>query len=181
MRIVKINITVDEPFGNLFRKRCVLIAAANSKNKILLGNKKNFFPPKIARLLGGGVDEGENLLAAASRELFEEINIKVPRKNLKEIIKFEINAIDKRGRKYCNITHLYYANIGDKNHHSSDEVDSVVLLGIKDIEELAETYFTLPKTLWYKGEEGEFCWYDYGQVYGVIHKELAKQLRRGYG
>ena len=60
-----IKIKISKPFGNLYRNRCVLVAAFDDSHNLLLGAKPDFYPPGIVRLLGGGVDEGENIKDAA--------------------------------------------------------------------------------------------------------------------
>ena len=61
MKVIELNIEVDQAFGNLHRDRCVLIAVKDKDDKLLSGAKPGFFPPTITRLLGGGLDKGENL------------------------------------------------------------------------------------------------------------------------
>lgn len=50
-----IKIKISKPFGNLYRDRCVLVAAFDDKHNLLLGAKPDFYPPGIVRLLGGGI------------------------------------------------------------------------------------------------------------------------------
>ena len=49
-----IKIKISKPFGNLYRNRCVLVAAFDDSHNLLLGAKPDFYPPGIVRLLGGG-------------------------------------------------------------------------------------------------------------------------------
>lgn len=53
MKVIELNIEVDQAFGNLHRDRCVLIAVKDKDDKLLSGAKPGFFPPTITRLLGG--------------------------------------------------------------------------------------------------------------------------------
>lgn len=46
-----IKIKISKPFGNLYRDRCVLVAAFDDKHNLLLGAKPDFYPPGIVRLL----------------------------------------------------------------------------------------------------------------------------------
>lgn len=48
-----IKIEISKPFGNLYRDRCVLVAAFDDSHNLLLGAKPDFYPPGIVRLLGG--------------------------------------------------------------------------------------------------------------------------------
>ena len=56
-KIFKLNFKVEEPFGNLFREKQVLVAVMDKNGRILVGAKPNFYPRGINRLLGGGVKE----------------------------------------------------------------------------------------------------------------------------
>jgi len=174
MKKISIEIEVEEAFGNLFRERCVLVAVTNGE-KYLFGDKRGFYPPGITRLLGGGMKRGENVEMAAVRELKEELGIDVSREEFDKLAEFKIAATDSHGNRYFNISYLLYVDIGDREFFPADDVNSISLLSIEDIERLAERYCSLPKDLWFDGGE-RFRWYDYGQLYGAIHMELVKIL-----
>jgi 8-oxo-dGTP pyrophosphatase MutT (NUDIX family) len=173
MKEVTLNIKVEKPFGNLFRKKCALVAVFDHENKLLLGEKPHFYPPTITRLLGGGVDVDENPAHAAVRELAEELGVNVAKDDLKEIAAYVVNAIDSDGNTYNSTTYLFSARIGDQKYNAGDDVKFISRFDQADLQRLVNSYNSLPKTLWYKGQEGEFSWYDYAQVYGAIHHEVA--------
>jgi 8-oxo-dGTP pyrophosphatase MutT (NUDIX family) len=181
MKTIKINLQVCQPFGNLFRKRTVLIAVLDDKNQLLLGGKPNFYPPTITRLLGGGVDGTEGPLVAAVREIREELSLDVNDKNITKIADFHVTAVDEQRKKYSTIVSLFMTNIGNQKYHLGDDVKQIDKISLQDLDDLVERYKSLPNTLWYKGSEGEFNWHDYSQLYSVIHGELAGYLRtEGY-
>ena len=66
---------MEEKFKNLPLRKGVGIIVLNKENKVFMGrridNPKNFW-----QMPQGGVNDGENLLSAAYRELEEETNIK---------------------------------------------------------------------------------------------------------
>ena len=66
---------MDEKFKNLPLRNCVGIIVLNKENRVLVArridNPKNFW-----QMPQGGIDEGEDFLMAAYRELEEETSIK---------------------------------------------------------------------------------------------------------
>jgi 8-oxo-dGTP pyrophosphatase MutT (NUDIX family) len=175
MKTITLNISVDKPFGNLYRKECVLIAVFDHNNRLLLGEKPSFYPPYIARLLGGGVDKDEASDEAALRELAEELNVTVSRENLKEIATITVNATDSTGNSYTSTTYLYSVSIGDEKYEAGDDVKYITSYNQNELAELIDNYKKLHRALWYKGAEGEFSWYDYSQVYSRIHEEVLNE------
>lgn len=179
MNIVNLNIHIDKPFGNLYRKECVLIAVFNHEGKLLLGEKPDFYPPAIMRLLGGGMEPNESSAQGAVRELVEEIGVVVAEDDLKRVATFNIDATDNAGNKYSNTTNLFFANIGEEECRAGDDVKHIAALDKAGLEELVKNYDSLPESLLYLGGEGEFSWYDYAQMYGVIHREVALNWNEG--
>ena len=177
MDVIDLNIKVIAAFGNMYRKKCVLIAVQDVNGNILTGAKPSFFPPGITRLLGGGVDEGEDLEPAAVRELSEELGVEIDVTQLQLLARFNIHATDSTGREFYNETYLYGANIGDIDYSPGDDVKQIVTLSRDQLYELAEKFEKLPESLWYHGEEGDFSWHDYGKLYSVIHRIAADKVR----
>lgn len=173
MDTIEINIDVVQAFGNLYRKKCVLIAVKDADGNILTGAKPAFFPPGITRLLGGGVDDGEDTLAAAKRELEEELGVAVALDDLSLVAQFNTNAKDSSGKEFYNETYLYSVNIGNASYRPGDDVKQIVKLSKQEMLSLADAFESLSANLWYRGEEGDFSWQDYGKLYSVIHRTAA--------
>lgn len=169
-----IKIEISKHFGNLYRDRCVLVAAFDDSHNLLLGAKPDFYPPGIVRLLGGGVDEGENIENAARRELLEETGVNIHKDRMCIKTKFNIQAVDLGGNTYNSDTYLVYANIESASVNPGDDVKQIVKYKSQDLERLVDNYRKLSPSLWYKGAEGEFSWYDYAQVYAVIHNKVLE-------
>jgi hypothetical protein len=161
-----LEITVKKAFGNLYRKQCTLVAVENEAGKILIGAKPYFYPPTIARMLGGGVDEGEELEVALVRELGEELGVTLDRSAFTPLIELNTYATDEEGKKLHNQTFIYHAKIGSQKYQPGDDVKFIMELTVDNLHQLGEQYEELPETLWYKGPEGEFCWADYAKMYG---------------
>lgn len=176
MKLIELNIEVDQAFGNLHRDRCVLIAVKDKDDKLLSGAKPGFFPPTITRLLGGGLDKGERPEAAAIRELSEELGVELSVEDLEPIAKFITNAVDRDGKEYKNETYLYGAKLKDQKYRPGDDVKQIITLSKDETLQLADSFESLPACLWYIGEEGDFSWSDYGKMYGPIHRVAVEYL-----
>jgi len=178
MKQIKLDLDIKHPFGNLYRKACVLVAVGDSEGRILVGAKPYMFPPSIVRLLGGGVDTGESIELAAVRELNEETGVNVMPEALVPLARFDVKATDETGKVYEHQTHLYYVDIQDQKFQASDDVKQIVLLSVDELDELGDRYDELPDTLWYNGSEGLYSWADYAKMYGPIHHHAAQEIRK---
>src|SRR6266536_2116852 len=173
----ELHITVKKAFGNLYRKKCVLIAVQDAGDKILIGAKPYFYPPTIARLLGGGVDEHENLEQAIVRELQEELGVTIKPSSLAPLVLFATHATDEDGNKLHNETYVYHTNIGSQKFQAGDDVKHIIKLTVNELYQLGEKYEGLSDSLWYNGPEGMFSWADYAKMYGPVHKIAAEAIR----
>jgi ADP-ribose pyrophosphatase YjhB (NUDIX family) len=177
METLKLNFEVEKPFGNLFREKCVLIAAQDNDGNVLVGEKPYFYPPTISRLLGGGVDKGETYEEAAVRELEEELGVKVTTEDLTPLVTFDTTATDGEGKEYHNETAVFKAEIGDQPYEAGDDVKHIVTMTPDEVYHLGERYEQLPDVLWYNGEEGLYAWADYAKLYGPLHKLTAEKIK----
>lgn len=177
MKRINLDIKVEKPFGNLFRKKVALIVVENADGEFLVGTKPYQYPPTITRLLGGGVDEGESEVAAAVRELSEELGVTLDASQLTPLLVVAVNAEDAEGKSYTHETHIYYTNIGNAEYEPGDDIKVIVKLSLDELYALGEVYDNLPETLWYNGSEGLYSWRDYGKLYGPVHK-LASEATR---
>ncbi len=176
MDIIELDIDVDQAFGNLYRPRCVLVAVRNSEGKVLTGAKPQFLPPGMTRLLGGGVNESEAPIAAAVRELAEELSMIAATADLTPLAQFNTHATNATGEKFYNETYLYAVNIGNAPYTAGDDVAHIVPLTVDELRALGRAYADLPEHLWYRGDEGGFRWRDYGKLYSVVHMVAADKI-----
>lgn len=181
MNIHNLDIKVDSSFGNLYRKRLTLIAVQDSEGNILVGSKPNFYPKGIYRMNGGGVDEDEDPIVGAQRELKEELGIDVDISDLKLLLQINVHAVDKQGKEYNNSNFIYFYQLKDNNYKAGDDIKSIVKLSIDDLYKLGEKYESLSKDDWFKNEMENYNWKDYGKVYGPIHKLTALVLKSQNG
>lgn len=174
---INLDIKVEKPFGNLFRKKVALIVVENMDGDFLVGTKPYAYPPTITRLLGGGVDEGELEDDAAVRELNEELGVAIDSSKLTPLLVITVNAEDAEGKHYKHETYIYYVNIGDTQYEPGDDIKAIVKLSLDGLYALGEAYEALPETLWYNGREGSYSWSDYAKLYGPVHKLSAEEIR----
>lgn len=177
MKRIGLDIKVEKPFGNLFRKKVALIVVENVDGDFLVGTKPYLYPPTITRLLGGGIDEGEAEDDAAVRELSEELGVTIDSSELTPLFVITVNAEDAEGKHYKHETYIYYANIGDTQYEPGDDIKEIVKLSLDELYALGEAYEALPETLWYNGREGSYSWGDYAKLYGPVHKLSAEEVR----
>ena len=144
MKVIELNIEVEQAFGNLYRDRCVLIAVKDKDGKLLSGAKPGFFPPAITRLLGGGIDNGEQPEAAAIRELSEELGIELSVEDLEPIAEFITNAVARDGKEYKNETYLYGAKLKGRKYRPGDDVKQIISLSKDETLRLADLFESLP-------------------------------------
>ncbi|MBT4123886.1 MAG: NUDIX hydrolase [Candidatus Pacebacteria bacterium] len=172
MNSKKIKIKIEKPFGNLFRKATILVACQTPEKTYLFGEKKDFYPEGIVRLIGGGVEKGDSSpKEAAILELKEEINYKPKLQELKSLGAISITATDNKNKKYNHIIHIYFLQIPPKvNLKAQDDLTGIVELNTKQFEKLIKRYYSLSKKNIRKKGNLEFSWYDYAQVYGPVHQ-----------
>jgi 8-oxo-dGTP pyrophosphatase MutT (NUDIX family) len=150
----------------------------DNDGKILVGEKSNFYPKGISRLLGGGIKEGEQPLQAAIRELKEETGIKTSKNNLIPLGKVAVLATDEKGCKFEMITHLFTFKLANSTPVPGDDVTKIVRLTQDEFRKLIEKLNNLDDNLWYEGVEGNFSWRDYGKIYAFIHQVALDQIKK---
>ena len=177
---VTLNITVESPFGNLYRKQHVLIVCVTPDNKVLLGRESNFYPEGIFRFIGGGVEKDDSsFISAARREAKEELDISRDETNFKPIFVIHTNAVDNKGVHYTLDTHIFLLHLQDlQSVHAGDDIDELVMLTFDEVKQLSHQYKALSKDDYKKDGDLTFSWYDYGQLYGPIHELVAEYLLR---
>ena len=175
----KIELSLDlvgSPFENLrYRDRTVLILIKNSKDKYLFGVKK-FYPKEIKRMIGGGVDKGEEVLEAAVRELQEELGISVLQSELQSLAEFSITG-NYKDVVFKTSIFTCYLDIGDKRYNPGDDVSAVSEFAEAECQGIAEEMMNISETSFFESEVNSFSWADYGKVYGYVLKESLSELK----
>lgn len=176
IEIHNLNIKIVSPFGNLYRKRLALIAIIDLDGNILVGSKPHFYPQDIYRLIGGGIDDNEEVIDGCLRELKEEVGIEAIKEDLKEIMQVNVNAVDKNGKEYKNTNYIFLYKLKTNNYKAGDDIKQIIKLSVDALYKLGERYENLSSDDWFKNDMENYNWYDYGQVYGPIHKLVASYI-----
>jgi len=165
------NISIRFAFGNIARDRHVLLVIKDHNGDYLLGEKPDFYPTGICRLVGGGIEKDEAPLDAAIREAREELTIAITEKNLKPVAQVITNAkLDTNNLN--NTTFIYLlTGIDDLKLQPNDDIKALKKFSKKDLAELIEKYNNLDDKNLYFGEDGyKHYWNDYGKMYFFIHQ-----------
>jgi 8-oxo-dGTP pyrophosphatase MutT (NUDIX family) len=157
----------------MLRGQHALIVVTDNEKKFVLGVKK-FYPEGIYRLVGGGIEEGEEPLPAAIRELQEELGVTAAAEEFTMLAKIIANIdADSHSERVQFVTYLFHYKTGSHLYPSSD-LDGVVRFSKENMAALIKRYQLLSPEI--DSEKG-FAWADYGQLYSQIHQiALDKSL-----
>jgi 8-oxo-dGTP pyrophosphatase MutT (NUDIX family) len=177
MNEYNLDINIVSPFGNLYRKKLALIAVQDLEGNILVGVKPHFYPAEIYRLVGGGVDENEEPIEGAKRELSEELGVDARLEDLIPLLQVNVHATDENGKVYENSNFIYFYKLKDNNYKAGDDTKFAIKLSVDGLYNLGEKYENLSEDAWFRNEMEQYNWKDYGKVYGPIHKLTAENLK----
>ncbi|HCQ31220.1 TPA: hypothetical protein DIU27_02470 [Candidatus Collierbacteria bacterium] len=164
------------PFENLrYRDRTVLILGKDDQEKFILGDKKGFYPEGIVRMIGGGINDDEDVLSAAVRETEEELGIKEPVDRFVPLVQVNVEGAFE-GEKFTHVVYVYFLPLTDKELVSGDDVSDVVRMDEKGYRQLVTNYFKLASDNFFEHQRGKFSWGDYGKVYGFIHEAALDEV-----
>ena len=156
------------PIGNLHRKRHSLILVEDQEGKYLFGEKANFYPDGIVRLIGGGLDESEDSEIGAMRELAEETGLHLEVGQLKEVAQIPISASTTQGEKNITVYLYYYKLQKGENLIFADDISSICALSREEFKNLIIRFEELNGI--HELGKDTFDWKDYGQIYSYIHQ-----------
>lgn len=165
----------------LRRGRHALILLVNEHGKYILG-AKNLYPQGIYRLVGGGLNPGEDPQEGATRELNEEFQLSYTSDQLTPLAQIQADITETgSGKKYAFTTYLYTATCKMAELRPSDDLDGMEDFTREEINALVDRYYDLSDELinlqgkYGDQDEWAFRWSDYGKFYGRVH-EIAMEL-----
>lgn len=173
MKEYHLHLNVIEFPPSFKRGELALILLKNSSGQYVLGNK-DIYPKGISRIVGGGIETGEDPATAAARELQEETGLVAQPKDLTGLARVEARITNATDEHVTFITHVFFYNLGEQIITPQDDVKSAALLDEERYFELLHRYENLPKTL---DEKFGFAWFDYGQLYAFIHRLAINEVR----
>ena len=116
---IDLEFQLEKPFKNLTRSKTVNIIIKDSQDRYILGTKLGYYPKGIYRLLGGGVEEGEDPKSTAIRELQEEIKVEVQENQLVQVAELNIRATDKDNKQYQTTIELFLVTVPIDSYETS--------------------------------------------------------------
>lgn len=167
--IYKIDL-VNRPFANLkYRDRTTLVLCRDGKGKFILGTEYGFYPEGIVRMVGGGIDKDEEVVAGAIREIKEELGVDINPEELVELAEVEITGTYQK-KTYNHSIFLYFLNSKKDDFVAGDDVSEIIRYSEKEYRDLIKRMFSLkPDHIYTKGYN-TFSWHDWGKVYGFVHQ-----------
>ncbi len=162
------KVIIKNPIGNLYRKNHVLVLVVYNDNNFILGKKKDFYPEHIARLLGGGIKEGEDPTQCAKREIEEELSVSIPIDSYNLLGSVVTKALTSEGDMEMK-TWIYSVKLPDSSQiKPGDDISSVQVFTrdeyialMKAITDLSGEFIT---------DRFSFLWSDWGKIYGPLHQ-----------
>jgi 8-oxo-dGTP pyrophosphatase MutT (NUDIX family) len=162
------NVVINNPIGNLYRKNHVLILVVDKEKNFVLGKKKDFYPEHIARMLGGGINDGEDPVFAAKREIEEELAVDIPVEEFKLLGNIVTNAATSEGSMAMQ-TWVCFVEVPDSvAMKPSDDISGVQVFTRKQYTDLIDAIDNLSGE--FVTDKFSFSWSDWGKIYGPIHQ-----------
>jgi len=151
-----------------------LVFIRNSQNQWVLG-RKNFYPEGMAKLIGGGIEDGESPLNAAQRELKEEVGIDFDLDRLVPLIHAEVTG--KVNDKIASFSvFVFYAQTNQSMVAASD-IDGFKFLSDAEMHQFLDQMSRLPNDA--IEPDHPATWNDWGHVWEPIHRaafERSKEM-----
>lgn len=168
---------VAPPFGNLkYRDNTILVVCKDSDGKFLLGASPEY-PDGIVRLMGGGVNSGEELTHAAIREVKEEMNIDTTSDELKQLAQVNIEG-HYQGETFRHTVTIYYLDSQKDDSVAGDDVSEIVAYSEDEYKQLIHRFNSLKSDHLSAHDGSGFSWGDYGKVYAFIHQVALDEISK---
>lgn len=161
--------------GVMKRHQHVLILVQNELGEFVLASKK-VYPPGIYRLIGGGIESGEEPDKAAHRELHEELHISPDPKDIIALAQVEAHITQSdEPHPIIFTTYLYFTKVQTQTLKPDSDIDEIKTFSVTQFEELIKKYRLLSADI---DPHTGFAWKDYGRLYTKIHEIALNEWRQ---
>ena len=184
-RQIEIRIN-SEPFDNLkYRDETILImvydpftSKSNEDGSFILGTKEEY-PKGISRMIGGGI-ENESPVNAATREIKEELNIKLEPKDLLPLVAFTVKALTTSEKVYGLLVYVMFLKLGSTNQMiPGDDISGIVRVSEDDIRILAKKlHYISENPICETNSIDGNTWSSFSEVYAQIMEQSLDILKQ---
>lgn len=151
----------------------VFVLVRNSQNQWVLGRKK-VYPDGVSRLVGGKMEDGENPIESAQRELLEETGGQVDEDRLVPLVHAEVFG-QHEGTQVSISVFVFYASVNAPLQADSD-VDELVYLTDIEVREFLHKLGDLSSEDIIK-DDAPTSWADWGRVWAPIHSAAFERVK----
>lgn len=137
-------------------------------------SRKRHYAEGLWRMVGGGIELGEDPLQAAQRELKEELNVEIDEGKLIPLIHAEVTAVVE-GKTYSFSDFVFYAAVSQPLH-IADELEQLGDFSDAELGVVINHFDRLPDQP-INAENRSGTWEDYGKVWGPIHREAFARVK----
>lgn len=173
-KYVELRPNIHHPIAALEKgKDGALILLRNGTAQWVLGSKPKYYFQGVYKMIGGGIEPGEDPQQAAQRELAEETQIQVEADKLVPLIHAEV-FFDKNAQSFSFSSFVFYCQ-SSQPVRPSDDVEEVVTLSEHEFLQFVERMAELPEKAVAADELA--TWADYGKVWGPIHEAALERVK----
>ncbi len=132
-------------------------------------------------MIGGGIEEDEDPLEGAQREIKEETGLEVSQTDLMSLAKvichITIQPPNSKESEQVEFTAFIYGYHlpAEKTLQANDDVDGFIHLSEAEVKQLINRLRHLPPTI---HENVKFAWSDYGNLFAEVHHIALTQLKK---
>lgn len=137
---------------------------------------KGFYPEGTARLMGGGVDNNEDLLDAVQREMKEETGLILDKEEFEPLIEVKVEGQHEDEIHRLSVF-VYFVELDDEEAIASDDVEEILMTDEAGFRKINQVLLNLPHDFMAEKDNGvNFSWGDYGKVYGFIQEKALDEV-----
>jgi 8-oxo-dGTP pyrophosphatase MutT (NUDIX family) len=149
------------------------ILLKDGMNRWVLSRKRHYVDG-LWRMVGGGIEVGEDPLQAMRRELHEELGVEIDEGKLIPLVHVEVNA-EADGKEYTFSEFVFYAAVSQPLH-IADELEQLGRFSDAELNQVIGHFDRLPDTP-INADNRDGTWLDYGKIWGPIHRAAFERVK----